>query len=155
MPSRSDLCFATTNRQDALATIASRADAVVVIGSANSSNTVALTKVAKDSGCPRVLRINSVDELPDDLAGVVGVTAGASAPEELVDAVVAALAPAAGVEAVSVTTEDEYFPPPPELRKLLDGVATALAMAFGGSRHALLTDDRAVAASDVLASLRT
>ena len=58
MPNRSDLCFATTNRQAALRTIAAEADAVVVIGSANSSNTVALTKVAEAVGCPRVLRVN-------------------------------------------------------------------------------------------------
>ena len=54
MPNRSDLCFATTNRQAALKAIASEADAVVVIGSANSSNTVALEKVALAGGCPRV-----------------------------------------------------------------------------------------------------
>src|SRR5437867_1804247 len=53
MPGRSDLCFATTNRQDALTEIARRADAVVVIGSINSSNTVALEKVAKTVGCGR------------------------------------------------------------------------------------------------------
>ena len=52
MPNRSDLCFATTNRQAALKAIASEADAVVVIGSANSSNTVALEKVARAGGCP-------------------------------------------------------------------------------------------------------
>ena len=95
-PGRSDLCFATTNRQSALAEIASRCDAVVVIGSANSSNTRALEKLAHESGCARVYRINAADELPDDLAGTVGVTAGASAPEELVDAVIARLAPAEG-----------------------------------------------------------
>ena len=67
MPNRSDLCFATTNRQAALRTIAAEADAVVVIGSANSSNTVALTKVAEAVGCPRVLRVNGAFELPDDL----------------------------------------------------------------------------------------
>src|ERR1700728_3282774 len=72
MPNRSDLCFATTNRQAALKAIASEADAVVVIGSANSSNTVALETVARASGCPRVLRINEATELPDDLAGTVG-----------------------------------------------------------------------------------
>ncbi len=155
MPNRSDLCFATTNRQDALASIASRADAVIVIGSANSSNTVALTKVASDRGCPRVHRVNCVDEVPEDLTGVVGVTAGASAPEELVEAVLAKLAPREGVEAVDVTTEDEYFPPPPELRKLLEGVTTALSLAFGAPRSELLADDRSVAASDVLANLRT
>src|SRR5207247_2455271 len=84
MPGRSDLCFATTNRQAALRAIAHKADAVVVIGSANSSNTVALEKVARAEGASPVLRINSAAELPDDLHGVVGVTAGASAPEELV-----------------------------------------------------------------------
>ena len=53
------------------------ADAVVVIGSDNSSNTVALTKVAVAFGCPRVVRVNDASELPDDLSGTVGVTAGA------------------------------------------------------------------------------
>src|SRR3954464_15839772 len=89
MPGRSDLCFATTNRQSALMEIAPRCEAVVVIGSANSSNTRALEKLARESGCPRVFRINGPDELPEDLSGTVGVTAGASAPEEVVDAVIA------------------------------------------------------------------
>ncbi len=93
---RNDLCFATTNRQEALSEIAARADAVVVIGSANSSNTVALAKVAKTAGCPIVLRIDGPEEL--DLAAlgdasVVGVTAGASAPEDLVEQVIEHLAP--------------------------------------------------------------
>ena len=77
MPNRSDLCFATTNRQAALRKIAATADAVVVIGSANSSNTVALTKVAEAVGCPRVLRVNGAFEVPDDLSGVVAVIAPA------------------------------------------------------------------------------
>jgi len=140
MPGRSDLCFATTNRQSALKVVASRADAIVVIGSANSSNTVALEKVARSSGASRVFRVNSADELPSDLSGVVGVTAGASAPEELVKAVLERLAPSNGVEVVTVTTEEEYFPPPRELRDLL-----------GADR---LADDRSVAASDVLDALR-
>ncbi len=72
-PERSDLCFATTNRQSALMAIAARCDAMVVIGSANSSNTVALAKLANESGCTRVFRVNNADELPDDLHGVVGV----------------------------------------------------------------------------------
>jgi 4-hydroxy-3-methylbut-2-enyl diphosphate reductase len=131
MPNRSDLCFATTNRQAALKVIASRSDAVVVIGSVNSSNTRALEKVARASGCARVLRVNEADELPDDLAGIVGVTAGASAPDELVEAVVARLAPVQGVEEVHVTDEDEYFPPPPELRDLLRGLAAAVAVGLG------------------------
>src|SRR5829696_5298010 len=106
MPGRSDLCFATTNRQSALQQLAPKADAVVVIGSANSSNTVALAKVASAAGAPRVLRVNGPDELPDDLSGIVAVTAGASAPEELVDAVIARLAPRHGVEEVPFTDED-------------------------------------------------
>jgi 4-hydroxy-3-methylbut-2-en-1-yl diphosphate reductase len=139
MPGRSDLCFATTNRQTALQAIAPKCEAVIVIGSANSSNTVALAKVAAVAGARRVLRINAVDEVPDDLQGTIGVTAGASAPEELVNAVIAKLAPAEGVEEVRITAEDEYFPPPRELRELLGSEA--------------LADDRNIAASDVLAEL--
>jgi 4-hydroxy-3-methylbut-2-enyl diphosphate reductase len=155
MPGRSDLCFATTNRQDALSAIAPRADAVVVIGSANSSNTVALAKTAASAGCSRVVRINSPDEVPEDLSGVVGLTAGASAPEELVEAVLARLAPREGVEVVNVTMEDEYFPPPAELRHLLRGLASALSVGLGAplDTGALLGDDRDVAASTVLAGL--
>jgi 4-hydroxy-3-methylbut-2-enyl diphosphate reductase len=153
-PGRSDLCFATTNRQSALAEIAHRTDAVVVIGSANSSNTRALEKLARESGCRRVFRVNTADELPDDLTGTVGVTAGASAPEELVEAVIARLAPAEGVEEVAITDEDEYFPPPRELRDLLAGVDVLATFALGGSvpdRPGL--NDRQLAASDVLAIL--
>jgi 4-hydroxy-3-methylbut-2-enyl diphosphate reductase len=123
MPNRSDLCFATTNRQAALREVAKDADAVIVIGSANSSNTVALTKVAEASGCPRVLRVNGAFELPDDLEGTVAVTAGASAPESLVNEVLSFLNPRDGVVVSSVTVEDEYFPPPPELREVLKAIS--------------------------------
>jgi 4-hydroxy-3-methylbut-2-enyl diphosphate reductase len=112
MPNRSDLCFATTNRQAALKALAGQADAVVVIGSENSSNTVALVKVAVAFGCRRVVRVNDASELPDDLSGTVGVTAGASAPEALVDAVVARLAPVHGVHRAPVTVEEAIGPGP-------------------------------------------
>ncbi|HEY8081340.1 MAG TPA: 4-hydroxy-3-methylbut-2-enyl diphosphate reductase [Acidimicrobiales bacterium] len=152
MPNRSDLCFATTNRQSALREIAAHADAVVVIGSANSSNTVALTEVARASGCGRVLRVNSAGELPDDLSGVVGVTAGASAPDSLVTAVIEALAPTQGVETVEVTEEDEYFPPPPELREMLRAVAMAVSVLCDTPASAgdPVADDRDVHAATVL-----
>ena len=150
-PGRSDLCFATTNRQSALMAMAERCDAIVVIGSANSSNTRALEKLAAEAGCPRVFRINAADELPDDLDGVVGVTAGASAPEELVDAVVARLAPRQGVEVVRVTDEDEYFPPPRNIRELQTAIEEAATVLVGGSLAGRPSvDDRAIAASDVL-----
>ncbi|MCU1492765.1 MAG: ispH [Acidimicrobiaceae bacterium] len=153
MPGRSDLCYATTNRQAALRAIGGRCDAVVVIGSANSSNTVSLTHVAAATGCARVMRVNAADELPDDLSGVVGVTAGASAPEWLVDEVVARLAPTDGVEIVRTVEEEEYFPPPPELRELLRAVAAAAAVAIGTAPSGPLpsAEDRSIAAARMLA----
>ncbi len=153
LPGRSDLCFATTNRQSALMAMAPRCDAIVVIGSANSSNTRALERLAVQAGCPQVHRVNRVDELPDDLAGVVGVTAGASAPEELVDEILAFLAPAEGVELVKVTDEDEYFPPPRNIRELQLAVGVAAAAMVGGPTDVVL-DDRRFRASDVLGALR-
>ncbi len=153
-PGRSDLCFATTNRQSALAALTERCDSVIVIGSANSSNTRALERLAREAGTPRVLRVNTAGELPDDLTGTVGLTAGASAPEDLVDEVIARLDPARGVEEVSITSESEYFPPPRELRELLRSMELAITATLGGispvdSGH----NDREVAASDVLAGL--
>ena len=151
-PGHSDLCYATTNRQTALIAIAERADAIVVIGSANSSNTVALEKMAQTSGCTRVYRVNSADELPPDLDGTVGVTAGASAPEELVRSVLERLAPRLGIETIRVTDEDEYFPPPRELREAIPALAAALALITWAPPPAPpLGQDRATAASDVLA----
>ncbi len=144
LPDRSDLCFATTNRQSALKQLVRSCDSVIVIGSANSSNTQALVKVAQAQAAVspedgslsstslsstkdksgsgrlhRVLRINHAGELPNDLEGIIGITAGASAPEYLVQEVISALSPVNGVEQLVVTEEDEYFPPPPELRTLL------------------------------------
>lgn len=154
-PGRSDLCFATTNRQSALMSLATRCDVIVVIGSANSSNTRALERLAREAGCERVYRVNTAAEVPDDLSGVVGVTAGASAPEELVDAVIARLAPRLGVEEVRITDEDEYFPPPRNLRDLQGAIETAITTMSGGSLAARpIVDDRALAASHVLASLQ-
>lgn len=153
-PGRSDLCFATTNRQTALMALAHRCDAIVVIGSANSSNTRALQQLAIEEGCERVYRINSVEELPDDLKGVIGVTAGASAPEELVTEVVEFLAPLNGVELVHVTDEDEYFPPPRNIRDLQTSIEMASTVLLGGTLlNRPVMDDRALGASDVLASL--
>jgi 4-hydroxy-3-methylbut-2-enyl diphosphate reductase len=154
MPGRSDLCFATTNRQSALMHIAGRCDAVVVIGSANSSNTVALEKLARGAGCARVYRVNDPDELPDDLSGTVGVTAGASAPEELVDAVIERLAPARGVTEVRITSEDEYFPPPRNLRDLLSAIDVLGALGLGGDPvRRVPVNDRSLSASSVLGDL--
>lgn len=166
--SRNDLCFATTNRQEALIAIATRADAVVVIGSANSSNTNALATVARDAGCKIVMRVDGPDEIDLSQFGaidgkegfIVGVTAGASAPEELVDAVIERIAPVNGVEPVRVTEEDEYFPPPRELRDAMNaldiavGLLTGSDLAHARSLGGPFTSDRHVGASDVLSALR-
>ncbi len=161
--SRDDLCFATTNRQAALSAVAARADAVVVIGSANSSNTLALAKVAGSTGT-RVLRIDGPEELDPSVLGdarVVGVTAGASAPEDLVEAVIARLAPRDGVETVHVTDEDEYFPPPRELRDLVPALDSLVALVSGDDpvaardRRGPFSDDRDADASHTLAALTT
>ena len=156
MPGTSDLCFATTNRQTALKSIASRCDAVVVIGSNTSSNTLALERTAVAAGCDRVLRVDGPEELPSDLSGIVGVIAGASAPEEVVQDIVAYLAPRLGVEEVEAVDEDEYFPLPRELRDTVRHLAAAAAvMAFapdgdptaGGD---VMPDDRELSASMAL-----
>lgn len=153
-PGRSDLCFATTNRQSALMAMAPRCDAIVVIGSANSSNTRALEKLAMEAGCPRVYRVNGAEELPDDLSGTVGVTAGASAPEELVEAIIARMSPVHGVQNERVTDEDEYFPPPRNIRDLQAAIGVAAAAMSGGPvANSTVFDDRGLAASDVLATL--
>ena len=119
--------------------MAPRCNAIIVIGSANSSNTRALERLAREAGCERVFRINTENELPTDLHGIVGVTAGASAPEELVDAVIARLSPINGVEEVRYTEEDEYFPPPRNIRELQNALERAV----------LLTEDRLITNDDL------
>jgi 4-hydroxy-3-methylbut-2-enyl diphosphate reductase len=154
MPNRSDLCFATTNRQAALREIAEGADAVVVVGSANSSNTMALTKVAEAQGCSRVIRVNGASELPDDLYGTIAVTAGASAPESLIDEVLAVLDPSEGVTVKSVIIEDEYFPPPPELREILKALSAMMDLVFQAPERSTVDGqaDREFTAAEVLSA---
>ena len=149
-PSRSDLCFATTNRQAAMMEIAPECDAVLVIGSSNSSNTQSLVDLAAEAGCRRVLRIDAADDIPEDLEGTVGVTAGASAPEELVRGVIDRLAPIQGVREVTVIDEDEYFPPPRNLRDLLAAVEAAAVVSLGSRTDREPLNDRSIRASDLL-----
>ncbi len=150
-PSISDLCFATTNRQTAMMEIAPECDAVLVIGSANSSNTQSLVELAAEAGCRRVLRIDDADDIPDDLSGTLGVTAGASAPEHVVWKVIERLAPVHGTQEVTVIDEDEYFPPPRNLRDLLAAVEAAAAVTLGsGPEDREPLNDRSIDASDLL-----
>ena len=119
-PKREDICYATTNRQHAVKTIADRVDALIVIGAANSSNSRRLVEVAQQSGCPRAILLPSVDELDwHFLDGVdrLGITAGASAPEALVEALLDACRSRfeVAIEAVEVTREDVRFTLPSAL----------------------------------------
>jgi 4-hydroxy-3-methylbut-2-enyl diphosphate reductase len=146
-PQRADVCYATTNRQRALREVAGSCDAVVVLGSETSANTRALVDVAR-ARCSTVLRVDDADELPPITMGRVGVTAGASAPEEAVRRVVEHLSTCAEVEHVSSRTEGEYFPLPAALRRTLQ---TALrAGSIPTPLRAAAADDRATSASELL-----
>ena len=113
-PHKEDICYATTNRQDAVKALAAGADLVLVIGAPNSSNSVRLVEVAKRAGARDARLIGSAEELDWTWlkgAETVGVTAGASAPEDLVEGLIAALAARfeVRVEEVRVTLEDVVF----------------------------------------------
>ncbi len=121
-PPREDICYATQNRQDAVKEIARRADVVLVIGSDNSSNSNRLAEVARERGTPAYLVDDETEVDPAWLEGAetVGLTSGASAPEWLVERMLAWLG-ARGfdeVEEVRLAEEHVRFSLPPGLRRL-------------------------------------
>lgn len=87
-PPRTDRCFATTNRQQVVRAFANECDALIIVGAANSANTLALRNVATQAGCPNVQRVNDPDEIVLPLPAHVAVTAGASAPDQVVQEVI-------------------------------------------------------------------
>jgi 4-hydroxy-3-methylbut-2-en-1-yl diphosphate reductase len=94
-PAKEDICYATTNRQAAVKAIANRAELMIVVGAPNSSNSLRLVEVAQRAGCPKALMVQRGRELDPAIVeglSVIGVTAGASAPEVLVEEVLACLA---------------------------------------------------------------
>jgi 4-hydroxy-3-methylbut-2-en-1-yl diphosphate reductase len=119
-PASSDICYATQNRQDAVRGIAPDCDLLLVVGSPNSSNSRRLVEVAERAGCPAILIDGPADIPPERLAGArtVGLSAGASAPEALVEGVVRALDGLGGAEVRerSIASEDVVFKLPPEVR---------------------------------------
>jgi 4-hydroxy-3-methylbut-2-enyl diphosphate reductase len=120
-PPSDDICYATQNRQAAVKVIASQADLVIVVGSPNSSNSVRLVEVAKDYGAPAAHLVDDAGEVDEHwLDGVttIGVTSGASVPEELVAAVLDKLAGHGfgDVEEVEAVEEHMTFALPRELR---------------------------------------
>ncbi len=117
---RNDICYATTNRQAAVKAIAERAELVIVVGSQNSSNTLRLVEVARRSGTTayRVDGIAEIDPSWYDGVEVVGLTSGASAPEELIEPILEDLRRrgATTIEPIVVAEESIEFNPAEELK---------------------------------------
>lgn len=127
-PRNEDICYATTNRQQSVAAIAPRSDMVMVVGAPNSSNSMRLVEVAKLAGCPKAILIRTHADIDWDALGEVrtlGLSAGASAPEILVDQVIAAARERfeVTVEEVRLAEENVTFRVPPLPRRRLDPAA--------------------------------
>jgi 4-hydroxy-3-methylbut-2-enyl diphosphate reductase len=121
-PPSADICYATQNRQTAIKMVASDSQLVLVVGSRNSSNSVRLVEVALGAGATAAYLVDDASEvLPEWLDGVetVGVTSGASVPDDLVEGVLAMLAERGygDVQVVSPVEENVVFALPPELRR--------------------------------------
>jgi 4-hydroxy-3-methylbut-2-enyl diphosphate reductase len=121
-PHKEDICYATTNRQEAVKRVAPEVDRMIVVGAPNSSNSQRLREVAERAGCPKAVLIQRASDLDwgdfDDIERI-GVTAGASAPEVLVDEVIDALASRydIAVELVRTAEESVIFNLPKTLRE--------------------------------------
>ncbi len=120
-PQKDDICYATTNRQSAVKAIANRCDAILVVGAPNSSNSKRLVEVALRSGCPKAMLVQKAAEIPwHDLQNIksLGLTAGASAPEILVDEIIAKFKAKYDVklEVVRTATEGVIFKIPRALQ---------------------------------------
>ncbi|HZG98830.1 MAG TPA: 4-hydroxy-3-methylbut-2-enyl diphosphate reductase [Nocardioidaceae bacterium] len=129
-PPSDDICYATQNRQEAVKEIAAGTDLVIVVGSGNSSNSVRLVEVALEAGARASYRVDDASEIEDawfDGVETVGVTSGASVPENLVDGVLAALTARGYPDARAVRTAEEtlIFSLPPELRRDLRAAGMA------------------------------
>ena len=156
---KSDLCYATTNRQEAVQRLSERADLILVVGSENSSNTQALVRVAEEAGTI-AHRIDNAAAIRDEwLAGarIVGLTAGASAPDHLIQEVIDRVNPSDGCELFSVTDEEEYFPLPRQLRGFLTALQAAVEGGFTArhpGRPGFLENDRDWTATEALQLVR-
>jgi 4-hydroxy-3-methylbut-2-enyl diphosphate reductase len=120
-PHREDICYATTNRQAAVKRVAPQVDALIVVGSPNSSNSQRLREVAERGGCPLTRLYLRASDIEWPLFGAIrrlGLTAGASAPESLIEEMIGAFAERfkISVETVRTADEDVFFPLPRILR---------------------------------------
>jgi 4-hydroxy-3-methylbut-2-en-1-yl diphosphate reductase len=121
-PHKEDICYATTNRQEAVKLVAPQVDAMIVVGAPNSSNSLRLKEVAERAGCPRAVLVQRAADIDWNIFGNIarlGITAGASAPEALVEEVIEVFAEryTISVETVAAAEEDVFFPLPRTLRE--------------------------------------
>jgi 4-hydroxy-3-methylbut-2-enyl diphosphate reductase len=121
-PHKEDICYATTNRQEAVKRVAPIVDAMIVVGSPNSSNSQRLKEVAERAGCPRAVLMQRAEDIDwAFFSGVkrLGITAGASAPEVLVEEIMGAFAArySLDIETISAAEEGMFFPLPRPLRE--------------------------------------
>jgi 4-hydroxy-3-methylbut-2-enyl diphosphate reductase len=121
-PHKEDICYATTNRQTAVKLVAPRVEAMIVVGAPNSSNSLRLKEVAERAGCARAALVQRAADIDWNLFGGIaslGVTAGASAPEVLVEEIMGAFAErySLNVETALAVEEDVFFPLPRALRE--------------------------------------
>ena len=156
LPRKSDLCYATTNRQKALINISNKVDIVLVVGSSTSSNTNALVTTINNLG-KDAYRIETLDDLKNlNLDGTdVAITAGASAPDHIVKEITEHLNPN-NLEFYIDTTEEEYFPLPKELRRNITGLSKLLNNMFPkNNKEALngISKDKSWSATEALSSL--
>ena len=156
LPRKSDLCYATTNRQKALINISNKVDKVLVVGSSTSSNTNALVTTINNLG-KDAYRIETLDDLRNlNLDGTdVAITAGASAPDHIVKEITEHLNPN-NLEFYIDTTEEEYFPLPKELRRNIAGLSKLLNNMFPkNNKEALngISKDKSWSATEALSSL--
>jgi 4-hydroxy-3-methylbut-2-enyl diphosphate reductase len=121
-PHKEDICYATTNRQEAVKVVAPRVEAMIVVGAPNSSNSQRLREVAERAGCRLAVLVQRAAEIDWSVFGSIatlGVAAGASAPEILVEEILDAFAAryAVTVETISTADESVFFPLPKDLRE--------------------------------------
>jgi 4-hydroxy-3-methylbut-2-enyl diphosphate reductase len=120
-PQKDDICYATTNRQEAVKRVAPQVEAMIVVGSPNSSNSQRLKEVAERAGCASAALVQRAQDIDWERFGELrnlGITAGASAPELLVEEIIGAFAErySISLETVSAANEDVFFPLPRPLR---------------------------------------
>jgi len=157
IPKKNDLCYATTNRQEAVIKVASEVDTILVVGSGTSSNTKALVNTIKNLGT-NVYMLNNVDEIKKikNIGQKIAITAGASAPDHIVQEIINTINPRE-IDIFTSIEEDEYFPLPVELRKIYNNTAKLLNHIFPEAQKAktskIFSNDKEWTATDALLAL--